>query len=201
MFTREQAKQHLISLGIENPTDEQVSNYLNSVNGEIQKEKVKADANKEELERLRDIEKEYEETKNASLTAEEKYQKELAKLQEQAKLSTLSLNKLKAENILVSAGLKQEDIKDLLDGIVKEDEGLTTSLATNLANLVKTQKEITEKAVKADLLKNTPTPDGGSGNGDAKGEDIVLAENLISTKTNASKNSQSALNYYMGGNQ
>ena len=42
-MTREQAKQNLISIGVAEPTDEQVSNYLNQVNGETKKEKDKAD--------------------------------------------------------------------------------------------------------------------------------------------------------------
>ena len=33
-MTREQAKQNLIAIGVAEPTDEQVSNYLNQVNGE-----------------------------------------------------------------------------------------------------------------------------------------------------------------------
>ena len=36
-MTREQAKQNLISIGISEPTDEQVSNYLNQLNGETKK--------------------------------------------------------------------------------------------------------------------------------------------------------------------
>ena len=41
-MTREQAKQNLISIGVAEPTDEQISSYLNQVNGETQKEKDKA---------------------------------------------------------------------------------------------------------------------------------------------------------------
>ena len=45
-MTREQAKQNLISIGVAEPTDEQVSNYLNQVNGETKKEKDRADGYK-----------------------------------------------------------------------------------------------------------------------------------------------------------
>ena len=38
-MTREQAKQVLIGMGIEEPSDEQVSKYLDSVTGEVKKEK------------------------------------------------------------------------------------------------------------------------------------------------------------------
>ena len=46
-MTREQAKQNLIAIGVAEPTDEQVSNYLNQVNGETKKEKARADRHKD----------------------------------------------------------------------------------------------------------------------------------------------------------
>lgn len=42
-MSREQAKKNLISFGIEEPSEEQITNYLNQVNGETQKEKEKAE--------------------------------------------------------------------------------------------------------------------------------------------------------------
>lgn len=40
-MTREQAKQNLIAIGVAEPTDEQVSNYLNQVNGETKRRKIR----------------------------------------------------------------------------------------------------------------------------------------------------------------
>ena len=39
IMTREQAKQKLISFGVAEPTDEQISDLLNSINAETKKEK------------------------------------------------------------------------------------------------------------------------------------------------------------------
>ena len=50
-MTREQAKQNLISIGVADPTDEQITNYLNQVNGETQKEKDKAAEYKEKADK------------------------------------------------------------------------------------------------------------------------------------------------------
>ena len=41
-MTREQAKQNLISIGVAEPTDEHVHNYLNLVNVETKKENDRA---------------------------------------------------------------------------------------------------------------------------------------------------------------
>ena len=45
-MTREQAKQKLISFGVAEPTDEQISDLLNSINAETKKEKDRADGYK-----------------------------------------------------------------------------------------------------------------------------------------------------------
>ena len=47
MITREQAKKNLISIGVADPTEEQITSYLNQIGSETQKEKDKADKYKE----------------------------------------------------------------------------------------------------------------------------------------------------------
>ncbi len=202
-MSRDQAKQMLITFGIENPTDEQITNYLNSVNGEVQKEKSKTDANKAELERLKKIEQEFEENKNASLTAEQKLQAALEAAEATKKEFSKRTNKLEVEKLLIGAGLTSEDYADYIDLLISEDSETSTKLANGLVATLKKQKEATEKAVKADLLKNTPTPDGGSEGGETKTEDIKLAETLVASMTGTSKESQDALNFYTqnGGNK
>lgn len=198
-MTREQAKQALIALGIESPTEEQISNYLNTVHGEVQKEKSKVDANKAELDRLKAIETEYENQKNTNLSAEEKYQKLLKDSEDRGKTFALEVNKMKAENILVGAGLKQEEYANLLSGLVSEDTDKTTSLATDLANLLKTTKEATEKTVKAQLVNDTPPPGGGNNATKTDGEKLI--EGLAGAKAESIKAAQSTLNYYTGGSK
>ena len=53
IMTRAEAKQQLISLGIAEPTEEQITNLLNSVNAETQKEKQRADALKADADKER----------------------------------------------------------------------------------------------------------------------------------------------------
>lgn len=51
-MTREQAKQKLISLGVEEPTDGQISDYLNSINEALKAKERKQKATKKKLKRL-----------------------------------------------------------------------------------------------------------------------------------------------------
>ena len=56
-MNREQAKENLKSFGIEEPTDEQVTAYLNQVHGESNKEKQRADRLKEQADKVEALEK------------------------------------------------------------------------------------------------------------------------------------------------
>ena len=46
-MTREQAKQKLVALGIAEPTEEQVTDFLNTIGTETKKEKDRADGKKQ----------------------------------------------------------------------------------------------------------------------------------------------------------
>ena len=146
MITREQAKKNLIELGVEQPTDEQITKYLNSFSGEVQKAEKKAEANKAELERLKAIEEELEAEREKNLTAEEKAKKAeetVQKALEAARLKEVEfakkVSRLSVEKILAEAGLSEDDYSGFIDGIVLEDEEQSKKLATNLANTLNTK--------------------------------------------------------------
>lgn len=147
-------------------TEEQI-NSLMKINGDdINSTKAKLTADQEELARLKAIEEEFEKSKTASLSVEEKYNKLLKDAEKQKTDYAKELNKMKAENILVGAGLTADDYKDLIDGLVSEDADRTTSLATNFANIVKAKAEAAGKAKEAELLQSmTPPPSGGNTTG------------------------------------
>lgn len=82
-MTREQAKNNLISFGVENPTEEQITNYLNQVNGEAQKEKERADKLKEKADKADELQTQLDALQSQNLSEVEKAQKENEKLQKQ----------------------------------------------------------------------------------------------------------------------
>lgn len=142
-------------------TEEQI-NSLMKINGDdINNTKAKLTTDQTELDRLKAIETEFEKAKNASLSVEEKYNKLLAEADKQKTSYAKELNKMKAENILVSAGMTSDDYKDLIDGLVSDDSVKTTALATGLANLMKTKTEAAGKAKEAELLQGMTLPPAG----------------------------------------
>lgn len=83
------------------------------------------------------------------------------------------------EKILVAAGLKEEDYKDLIDTLVSEDLDKSKNSANAFATLVSKQKETAVQKTKEEMMDNTPTPGGNGGsNNDEKSEAEKVAETI-----------------------
>lgn len=206
MFSKEQAKKHLISLGIAEPTEEQIASFLNTVNQEIKKTEEKTAANKEEIERLKAIEIEYETEKAKNMSAEERAKKLEAAMQKQTATArekevefAKKISRLTVENILKEKGLNEEDYSGFIDGLISEDEEESKSRAMNLANVLSAKLETQKQTMNADFekwkLENTPNPNGVSGGGKSKANE--LAEKLAKEKAVAIDTK--ILDYYTGG--
>ena len=66
------------------------------------------------------------------------------------------MSKLRAKEIFIAAGLVEKDYEGILDVVVSEDEEVTKTRATNMVELIKSQKKAAEDALRAELLKKTP---------------------------------------------
>lgn len=190
-MTREQIKEQF-----PDATDEQITAILN-INGTDITAAKKNNIDPKELKRLQGIEVEYKKLQDADLTDAEKIQKALKDAADSKKDYEKKVNKLDAEKILVAAGLTEEDYKDLIDGIVSEDAEATKTMATNFANLIKSQKDSAIKKTREELMDGTNTPGGsggGSGNTDEKTDDVKNVESI--SFGGVSKDAQTARDYY-----
>ena len=159
-MTREQAKKNLALFGIEEPNEEQVTNYLNQVNGEAQKEKEKVNQYREKAERYEETQKLLEEERQKSMTTEERLAAAENAANEKAMEFAKKCNRLDAERILLAAGLTEEDYKELIDGIITDDAVKTKAMANSLATMVSRQKEAAIQKTKEELMDSTPNPGG-----------------------------------------
>lgn len=199
-MSREQAKKNLISFGIEEPSEEQITNYLNQVNGETQKEKEKAEKLKEKADQYDEAQRLLEEEKQKNMTAEEKLAEAERVANEKASEFAKKTNRLDAEKILLDAGLNSEDYQAFIDGIISEDNEQTKTLAKSLAETFKAKNEAALQKAKQELLDaggagdggNTP---GGSG-GDEKTEDVKFAEDIAKTFSSNNETSKSVFENY-----
>lgn len=179
-MTREQAKQVLIGMGVEEPSDEQVTKYLDSVTGEVKKEKDKNTSLKEKADKAEALQKELDELKQQNMTDAEKaeleHQKEKAANEKRiSDLETALANSQKEAltgkitSIFASAGMKG----DAYAGAIKAFSVLPAEDALNEAQSFvdgistenKTALETAKAAWEKEVLKNTPNPGGGTNGG------------------------------------
>lgn len=198
-MTKEQAKKNLISFGIEEPNEEQITNYLNQVNGETQKEKDKAEKLKEKADQYDEAQRLLEEEKQKNMTAEEKLVEAERLANEKASEFAKKANRLDAEKILLEAGLTSEDYESFIDGIVSENNEQTKTLATSLAGTFKAKNEAALQKAKQELLDTGGAgDDGGTGGagGDDKTEDVKFAEDIAKSFSSNNETSKSVFENY-----
>lgn len=178
-------------------TEEQITAILNINGNDVKawKDKVPKKADYDELVRKA---KEYDKLEEAGLTDEEKVQKALREAEDAKADFAKKTNRLDAEKILVAAGLAEEDYKDLIDGIVSDDEDTTKSMATNLANLITKQKESAVQKTKEELMDGTNTPggSGGGGGADDKTDAEKFAESLVKDKGSDAESAEDIIGNY-----
>lgn len=188
-MTREQAKQVLIGMGIEEPSDEQVTKYLDSVTGEVKKEKDKNTSLKEKADKADALEKELEELKQQNMTDAEKKEAERKKEKEAVDKELADLKTALAESnkkaltseitsIFTAAGLSTETyataIKafasmpaDKSEDVMNEVKAFVDGISAANKITLDTAKAAWEK----EALENTPNPGGGnSDKGQKKGD-------------------------------
>lgn len=180
-MTREQAKGNLVSIGVNEPTEEQITNYLNQVNGETKKEKERADKFKAEADEVIELRKQLEEKEKAGLDETELLRKEVEELKaENAK--QLKLNK----DMELKAGLaKQGIIGEEADKIVESIGNGTFD--TDLLGSIIAKREAEAVANKEkELLKGTPDPNGKGGNDNDESLAKEIGQSLLGTAKTSS---------------
>ena len=95
------------------------------------------------------------------LSDEEKQKQSMAETEDIKKQYQREMNKLKAKEIFVNAGIVSSEIEDLLTVTVSEDLDKTLDTANKMLSLIQSQSSLTEEKVKKDLFKTTPKPNVG----------------------------------------
>ena len=71
-MTREQAKQKLVALGVAEPTEEQVTDFLNTIGAETKKEKDRADGLKAKADKADELQTQLDDLNSQNLSDIEK---------------------------------------------------------------------------------------------------------------------------------
>ena len=190
-MTREQAKQNLILIGVVEPTDEQVSNYLNQVNGETKKEKDRADGYKAKADTADSLQKQLDEIQAGNLTELEKANKALETANQQ--IATLQKDKAVRdlrEKAMTDFKITAEQAKT----VVKEDGSFDT---TSLGKIISDMKANAIAEYEKNALNNTPNPSNGGNNNDGDTGNKTNAEKIAESLISDAPKSNNILSHYI----
>jgi len=190
-MTREQAKALLVTLGITEPTEDQITNYLNSVNKEVKSEKDRAEKYKAESEKVATLQAQLDELNNKGLTEVEKANK--ATEQANARIAELekSLKTMTVQNKLSSLGITGEDATNLIseDGEINFD---------TLGQILTNREKAAATAKEAELAGKAGNPGGSNGGGEPeKSAAETYAEGYAKRMTEGGKAQGDAMASYL----
>ena len=188
-MTREEAKKNLQTIGVAEPTDEQVTNYLNQVNGETKKEKDRAEQYKKDAEQVKGLKDKVAELESANLSDAEKKEKEMEELRSHLAEVEKKNARMETLNTLAQMGITGEDAENL----IREDG--STDFAT-LGKIISARESAAAIAKEKEIAKGSSNPGGGTddNNPDAnKPEDVKNAEAIT---FGAVSQKEDVVNYY-----
>lgn len=190
-MTREQAKQNLIAIGVAEPTDEQVSNYLNQVNGETKKEKERADGYKAKADTADGLQKQLDELQAGNLTELEKANKALDTANQQiAELQKNNAIRDLREKAMTDFKVTAEQAKT----IVKEDGSFDTA---ELGKIMSEKETAAAQAKEQEIAKGSTNPGGGAAGGNKDNEKTADVENAEKITFGSNSATTEAKNHYV----
>ena len=193
-MTREQAKANLVACGIENPTEEQITNYLNQVNGAIKTEKERADRLSKEAEKVAELHKQLEELNTKGLSEVELANKEKEKANARIAELEKSIKTMQTQKQLAELGITGESAEKLISA----DGNIDFSVLGQILSDTKTKAEA---AKEAELAGHAGNPGGnGTGNnggGTEKTEAEKFAESYAKRVSENNKATSDALASYL----
>ena len=194
-MTREQAKKKLIDLGVAEPTEEQVTKYLDGVSEETKLEKAKNDRLKAENEQLKadqeklgDLQKQIDDAETAKMSEMEKMTKALETANSRvAELEKKDLIRSLRDEAMFNYKITADQAKK----VVKDDG---TYDAVILGQII-SEKEAASATAKEQEIANASANPGGAANKGGNGNSVADELAMASAKRAGTAN-QDILNHY-----
>lgn len=156
MLKREEVKQKLVEWGIENPTDEQISDYLATISKETKSAEDRANKFKADSDRVRDLEKQIEELNTASMTDLELSNKKAEDAEKKVAELQATVTQMKLLKSLADIGITGDEANGLFD----EGGSLNTE---QLGKIIESREKAAVATYQKQTLDSTPAPDGKKG--------------------------------------
>lgn len=156
MMKREEVRELMKSWGIEEPTDEQISDYLNRMQKEVKAAEDKATRYKADSDRVKDLEKQIEELNTASMTDLELSNKKAEDAEKKVAELQATVTQMKLLKSLADIGITGDDA----NGLFSEDGSLNTE---QLGKIIESREKAAVATYQKQTLDSTPAPDGKKG--------------------------------------
>ena len=190
-MTREQSKQFLESLGVENVTEEMITNHLNQVNSAIKSEKDRAEKYRAEAEKVADLQKQLDEINSKGLTDVEKANKATEDALKKVAELEKNIKTMQTQKELATLGITGE----VADNMFNEDGSL--NFAT-LGQVLTEREKAAATAKEAELAGKAGNPGGSNGGGEPeKSAAETYAEGYAKRMTEGGKAQGDAMASYL----
>lgn len=190
-MTREQAKKNLIAFGIEEPSEEQISNYLNQIGAETKKEKDRADGYKANADRAEELQAELDRINEQNLSDIEKANKATETANNRVAELEKQMKSMQTKASLAELGIVGEQAENLINADGAVDFAVLGQIISDRETKAAAKKE-------EDLLDKTHNPGGGAGGGN--NETKSTAEKIVEKMFSGQKQNNDILSHYVGGN-
>lgn len=171
-MTREQSKQFLTSLGIENVTEEMITNHLNQINSAIKSEKDRAEKYRTEAEKVTDLQKQLDEINSKGLSEVERANKATEDALKKVAELEKNIKTMQTQKQLAELGIVGESADKFFDSEGNIDFSVLGQILSDTKKNAATEKE-------KELAGNAGNPGGqggSNGGGEEKSEGAIYAE-------------------------
>ena len=189
-MTRKEAEQNLIGFGIAEPTDEQITNYLNQIGAETKSYKDKLASVGGKDDRIAELEKELEKLNKQNMT-----ELELERAEKDKALSSVANLEKQIEQMITKTELAKLGITgEVADTLVSGNGKL--DFAT-LGQIISDREKNAVSEYEKKALENTPNPSGSKGKDEPqKTEAERIAESLGKSASATGKDSEAIIASY-----
>ena len=186
-MTRVQAKENLVTIGITEPTEEQVTNYLNQMASETKREKDRADKYKADADLKADLQKQLDDLNNQNLSDIEKANKATEDANNKIGELEKKLARMEHLNKLAEKGIVGEQAEKLIseDGIIDFEV---------LSQIISDREKAAATAKEQEIANSQGNPGGGSADDNTTPQDVKNAKTI--TFGGVQSDAQSVKDYY-----
>ena len=189
-MNRDEAKKALIGLGIPEPDETQVTNFLNQINGATKTERDRAEKYRSEADKVVELQKQLDEINSKGLSDVERANKATEDALKKVAELEKNIKTMQTQKQLAELGIIGEAAEKLFDADGNVDFSVFGQILSDTKKNAATAKE-------KELAGNAGNPGGQGGNTPPeKTDDVKYAEGYAKRVAESNKNQSDAISHY-----